>query len=91
MLTPLPQEFFGIQRGRFEIDTWHSWIDCPPHIPLVNLNAPVAVAVAVPAAAPPLHPIKALVRDVVQSADWQHLVVAIVAVGFLTSIVNREA
>lgn len=90
----MPQEFLGIERGRFEVDTWHHWTDCPPHIPLVNLDAPEAVAVAVAdtAVAPPLHPVQALARDIIQSANWQHLVAAaIVVVGFVTGIVKHDA
>lgn len=95
MLTPLTQEFCGFERGRFEIDTWHDWIACPPHIALTNLNAPVVVAVtaAVAAPPPPLHPIMALARDIVQSlrVEWQHLVAAgIVAVAFLSHAANYD-
>ena len=92
LLTQLLQEFAGVKNGRFEIDTWHHWMDCPPHIPLTNLDALQPVAVGVAVTAPRLHPAVVLVRDVVRSIDRQHIVAAFVAgVGLTTAYLKYIA
>ena len=90
LLTQLLQEFAGVKNGRFEIDTWHHWMNCPPHIPLTNLDAPLPVAVAV--TAPRLNPIAVLVHGVVWSLNRQHIVAAVVAgVGLTTAYIKYAA
>ncbi len=86
------QELSGLERGAFEINSLLHWLDSPPDIPLIDLIRVPAPTVGVVIPRPPLHPIQAMARDIVQSLRWQHLAIAVIAAAtVLAGVGNRQA